>query len=181
MSEEVERPRSGIQDANSSGTDPLSESAGRPRPDTRVHLSPNQRAWRQFRRNRLATGSGFFLSAVVLLILIWPWFEQPGVARHLPKAMTWPSTTLSDAQFQAPGAEHGFGTDVHGRDLLSRVFYGARISLLVGVVGAVVSLVIGVLWRAIAGCAGGRCDGVMVRFVHVVDWLPWMVIDMVRI
>jgi len=92
----------------------------------------------------------------VLLILIWPWFEQPGVARHLPKAMTWPSTTLSDAQFQPPGAEHGFGTDVHGRDLLSRVFHGARISLLVGVVGAVVSLVIGVLWGAIAGF---RADG----------------------
>ncbi|PYK61996.1 MAG: hypothetical protein DME21_07540, partial [Verrucomicrobia bacterium] len=121
------------------------------------------------------------MSAVVLLILIWPWFEQPGVARHLPKAMTWPSTTLSDAQFQPPGAEHGFGTDVHGRDLLSRVFYGARISLLVGVVGAVVSLVIGVLWGAIAGFAGGRWDSVMMRFVDILYSLPSMVFVMVLI
>src|SRR5439155_2164783 len=161
MSDRAERPGSGIQDANSGGTDRLSERTRRPRPEARLHLSPNHRAWLLFRRNRLATGSEIFLSAVVLLILIWPWFEQPGVARHLPKAMTWPSTTLSDAQFQPPGAEHGFGTDVHGRDLLSRVFHGARISLLVGVVGAVVSLVIGVLWGAIAGFGGGRGDRVL--------------------
>src|SRR5216117_3001232 len=172
MNDRVERPESGIQDANSGGTDRLSERTRRPRPEARLHLSPNQRAWRRFRRNRLATGSGIFLSAVVLLILIWPWFEQPGVARHLPKAMTWPSTTLSDAQFQPPGAEHGFGTDVHGRDLLSRVFHGARISLLVGVVGAVVSLVIGVLWGAIAGFAGGRWDSVMMRCVDILYSLP---------
>src|SRR6266480_4630397 len=181
MSDRVERPGSGIQDANSGGTDRLSERTRRPRPEARLHLSPNQRAWRRFRRNRLATGSGIFLSAVVLLILIWPWFEQPGVARHLPKAMTWPSTTLSDAQFQPPSAEHGFGTDVHGRDLLSRVFSGARISLLVGVVGAVVSLVIGVLWGAIAGFAGGRWDSVMMRFVDILYSLPSIVFVMVLI
>src|SRR2546422_5414686 len=65
MSDRVERPESGIQDANSGGTDRLSERTRRPRPEARLHLSPNQRAWRRFRRNRLATGSGIFLSAVV--------------------------------------------------------------------------------------------------------------------
>src|SRR2546430_15592526 len=104
MSEEVERPGSGSQDANSGGPDRLSESARRPRPDTRVHLSPNQRAWRRFRRNRLATGSGIFLSAGVLLILVLPWFLQAGGAGHLPKAVTGPSTTLSDAPFPPPSA-----------------------------------------------------------------------------
>jgi len=86
------------------------------------------------------------LFAVGLLVLIWPMFPKPGIAAHLPRAMTWSPTALSEAQFQPPNGAHWFGTDIHGRDLQSRVFYGARISLLVGVVGAAISLVIGVLW-----------------------------------
>src|SRR5437667_5516003 len=131
----------------------------------RTQLSPNARAWRRFRRNRPALASGLFLAAFVLLVLIWPWFEQPPVARRLPQAMTWSPTTLSGAQFQPPGAGHWFGTDIHGRDLLSRVFSGARVSLLIGVVGATVSLVIGVLWGAIAGYGGGRTDSILLRAV----------------
>src|SRR5206468_3697746 len=91
--------------------------------------SPNRRAWQRLRKNRPALVSGFFLAVVTVLALIWPWFGQPRLAPHLPSGMTWSPTTLSAAQFQPPAAGHWFGTDVHGRDLLSRVFYGARISL----------------------------------------------------
>jgi len=126
-------------------------------------------------------GSGWFLLAVALLLLVWPWLEHPSLASRLPKAMTWPPTSLSDAQFQRPGAEHWFGTDVHGRDLLSRVFYGARISFLIGAVGAVVSLVIGVLWGAMAGYAGGRADSVMMRAVDVLYSLPNIIFVIVLI
>src|SRR6185295_331919 len=121
-------------------------------------LSPNQRAWVQFRRNPVAAASAIFLMVVLALVLVWPLFGSPAFMRLLPKAMTWSPNALSDSQFSSPGAEHWFGTDVHGRDLLSRVLYGARISLLVGAVGAVVSLVIGVLWGAIAGYVGGTWD-----------------------
>ena len=79
---------------------------------------------------------------------------------------------LSDSQFQPPTSQHWFGTDEHGRDVLSRVFYGAQVSLLVGFVGAVVSLVIGVLWGSIAGSAGGRVDAIMMRIVDVLYSLP---------
>jgi ABC-type dipeptide/oligopeptide/nickel transport system permease subunit len=79
---------------------------------------------------------------------------------------------LSDAQFRPPNAQHWFGTDEHGRDVLSRVLYGAQISLLVGFVGALVSLVIGVLWGAIAGSAGGGVDNVMMRIVDVLYSVP---------
>ncbi|PYM13039.1 MAG: ABC transporter permease [Verrucomicrobia bacterium] len=151
---------------------------GRPPPAIQ---SPNQRAWRRFRRNRLATASGLFLFVVVLLALVWPLFERPGIASHLPKALTWPPTTLSDAQFQPPGAGHWFGTDVHGRDLLSRVIYGARISLLIGAFGAAVSLAIGVSWGAIAGYAGGRADSVMMRVVDVLYSLPNIIFVIVLI
>jgi peptide/nickel transport system permease protein/oligopeptide transport system permease protein len=82
---------------------------------------------------------------------------------------------LSDAQFEPPSAGHWCGTDVHGRDLLSRLVYGARISWLVGIVGAGVSLVIGVLWGATAGYLGGRWDNLMMRAVDILYSLPSIV------
>jgi ABC-type dipeptide/oligopeptide/nickel transport system permease subunit len=75
--------------------------------------------------------SGWFLVAFVALVLVWPF-----VSPYSPIA-------VSDLQSIAPNSSHWFGTDVHGRDLLTRIFYGARISLLVGAVGAAVSLIIG--------------------------------------
>lgn len=132
-------------------------------------LSPNQRAWRRFFKNRPAKISACFLVLVVLLVLVWPF-----VSPHDPNA-------LSDNQFQPPSANHWFGTDVHGRDLFSRVLYGAQISLLVGVVGAGVSLVIGVLWGAIAGYIGGRTDNAMMRFVDILYSLPSIIFVIVLI
>src|SRR5439155_1928436 len=152
-----------------------------PSPDVRVHASPKQRAWRRFRRNRLAAGSALFLFAVGLLVLIWPMFPKPGIAAHLPRAMTWSPTALSEAQFRAPSGEHWFGTDVHGRDLQSRVFYGARVSLLVGGVGSAISLVIGVLWGAMAGYIGGRTDSLLMRVVDILYSLPNIVFVIVLI
>lgn len=123
-------------------------------------MTPNQRAWMRFRRNTPAVVSGCFLVALVLLVVFWP----------LVSSYSW--ETISDAQFQPPTGKHWFGTDVHGRDLLTRVMYGARVSLLVGVVGAGVALVIGVTWGAVAGYVGGRVDGAMMRFVDVLYALP---------
>ncbi|HEX5400127.1 MAG TPA: hypothetical protein VFY06_13865, partial [Verrucomicrobiae bacterium] len=105
--------------------------------------SPQQQAWKRFKRNRPAVVSAWFLALLLVLVLAWPVILKvsgAGFARlHDPDQ-------LSDAQFASPDAQHWFGTDVHGRDLFSRVLFGAQISLLVGVVGACVSLVIGVLW-----------------------------------
>ena len=79
---------------------------------------------------------------------------------------------VSDVQFSLPSAGHWFGTDGHGRDVFSRVVYGAQISLLVGFVGACVSLVIGVTWGAIAGYCGGRIDSLLMRIVDILYSLP---------
>ncbi len=133
------------------------------------HLSPNQRAWRRFKKNRPAILSLVLLSALVLTVLIWPW-----IAPHS-------SDATSDLQFHPPSAKHWFGTDVHGRDLMTRMFYGARISLLVGIVGAGVALVIGVSWGAVAGYVGGRWDSWMMRFVDILYSLPSIVFVIVLI
>lgn len=124
------------------------------------YLSPNQRAWRRFKRHKPAVISGVFLAILVSAIAVWPWVAPYGYE------------AVSDSQFRPPSGSHWFGTDVHGRDLLTRMFFGARISLLVGVVGAVVALVIGVSWGAVAGYVGGRWDNIMMRAVDILYSLP---------
>jgi oligopeptide transport system permease protein len=138
--------------------------------DLRPSMSPGRRAWRRFRKNRPALFSAWFLAVLFFIVAAWP------VALRIAHGTAWGKAhapeQLSNAQFQSPNAGHWFGTDEHGRDVLSRVLYGAQISLLVGFVGAAVSLVIGVLWGAIAGSAGGRVDSIMMRIVDVLYSLP---------
>src|SRR5207247_11113990 len=122
--------------------------------------------------------------AAVLIVIGWPLCLKVASLsgpKGLSFSQTYQPEKLSDAQFQPPSAGHWFGTDVHGRDLLSRILYGAQISLLVGIVGAGVSLVIGVLWGAIAGFAGGRVDNAMMRIVDVLYSLPSIIFVIVLI
>ncbi|HUR45028.1 MAG TPA: ABC transporter permease [Candidatus Saccharimonadales bacterium] len=125
-----------------------------------ISQSPNQKAWAAFKRNRPALISLLFLTALTLTVLIWP------------KITPYPSDTVTDEQFHPPSSSHWFGTDVHGRDLLTRVFFGARVSLLVGIVGAAVAFVIGVSWGSIAGYVGGKWDSFMMRCVDILYSLP---------
>ncbi len=157
-------PTSGAQ------TSAVSEApAPAPRNVPQIHLSPNQRAWRRFKQNRPAILSLGFLVLLVTLMFLWP-----TISSH-------PANAVSDDQFQPPSARNWCGTDVHGRDLLARIFSGARISLLVGLVSAGVSLVIGVTWGAVAGYVGGRLDNWMMRFVDILYSLPSIVFVIVLI
>ncbi len=148
-------------------------------------VSDGRVGWgRRFKRNRPAVLSAWTLALIVLLVAGWPlalklasWCGPRGAAlseRYQPER-------LSEEQFRPPSLRHWFGTDVHGRDLFSRVLYGAQLSLMVGLVGAAVSLVIGVLWGALAGYAGGRVDSAMMRFVDILYSLPSIVFVIVLI
>lgn len=143
--------------------------------ETQQHLSPNQRAWRRFRRNRLAMLGALGTVVVVLGVFFWPLISKPEVSGKLPAAMAQfihHPDVHSDAPFAEPGGANVLGTDIHGRDLFSRIMAGARISLIVGAIGAIVSLIIGVSWGAVAGYVGGRLDGMMMRVVDVLYSLP---------
>jgi len=131
--------------------------------------SPGHRGWLRFRRNPPAMMSLVFLAVLLGLVLLWPWLAP------------YPYEKVSEAQFQGPSGRHWFGTDVHGRDLLTRVFFGARISLMVGAVGAGVALLIGVTWGAVAGYVGGRMDSMLMRMVDILYSLPSIVIVVVLI
>jgi ABC-type dipeptide/oligopeptide/nickel transport system permease subunit len=110
-----------------------------------------------------------YLAVLLGVVVAWPWMAP------------YPYEKVSEAQFQEPSRLHWFGTDVHGRDLLTRVFYGARISLMVGAVGAGVALIIGVTWGAVAGYIGGRVDGFLMRVVDILYSMPSIVFVVVLI
>ena len=75
-----------------------------------------------------------------------------------------------------PSPEHLLGTDTLGRDLLTRMMYGSRISLMVGFLATMVALIIGVLWGTVAGFLGGRTDTIMMRIVDVLYGIPFIIL-----
>jgi len=123
-----------------------------------------QDAWRRLRKNRMAVAGAVLSSIVVLAAIAGPWFT--------PYSYESQDTGLGAS---APSAAHWLGTDPLGRDLLTRLLYGGRMSLLVGVAATAVSLVIGVLYGAIAGYARGRTDAIMMRIVDILYALPFTI------
>jgi oligopeptide transport system permease protein len=123
-----------------------------------------QDAWVRLRKNKLAIIGGITLIAVTLLCLLAPLVSPYGYEQQ--------DLVLGAAR---PSMQHWLGTDVFGRDLLTRILYGGRISLMVGLIATGVALVIGVIWGAVAGYTGGRVDAFMMRFVDIVYALPFMI------
>ncbi|MDA9562111.1 ABC transporter permease [Gammaproteobacteria bacterium] len=115
-------------------------------------------------RNKAAMLGAFILFILILCAALAPWIA--------PYSYSFQNLELGASP---PSAAHILGTDVLGRDLLSRILYGARISLLVGFVATGVALVIGVSWGIIAGYAGGKVDSVMMRIVDVLYGLPFII------
>lgn len=121
-------------------------------------------AWRRLRKNRLAVLGLAVLSCLIVSALLTPWIAPYAYdAQNLDLGAT------------APSAAHWLGTDIFGRDLLTQILYGARVSLAVGFIATSVALLIGVTWGAIAGYAGGRTDAVMMRVVDILYALPFMI------
>ena len=123
-----------------------------------------QDAIRRLIQNRAAMIGGITMLLLIVLAIFAPWIA--------PYSYSYQNLDIGASP---PSAEHLLGTDVLGRDLLSRLLYGARISLLVGFVATGVALVIGVSWGIIAGYFGGRIDSVMMRIVDVLYGLPFII------
>jgi len=88
---------------------------------------------------------------------------------------------VSATQFAAPSWKHPFGTDLHGQDMLYRVLSGARVSLTVGVAGALIAFFIGTAYGLVSGYFGGRVDEVMMRFVEILYAIPRLIILLIAI
>jgi oligopeptide transport system permease protein len=140
-------------------------------------------AWRRLLKNKLAV----FGIVVVLLLtvasLIGPpiikgatGFTYDYIPREVELLKSFPPFTGLDGKFSWA---HPMGTDNSGRDLLARVLLGGRISLLVGIIATLVSLVIGVSYGAVSGYLGGRVDSIMMRVVDVLYSLPYIILVIV--
>ncbi len=123
-----------------------------------------QDAWWRLRRNRLAVCGLVVLIAFTVLAALTPWIAPYDYAQQNLELGATP-----------PSAGHWLGTDTFGRDLLTLILYGGRISLAVGFIATAVALLIGVTWGAIAGYSGGRVDAVMMRLVDILYALPFMI------
>lgn len=121
-------------------------------------------AWLRLRRNRLAVLGLTVLLLFIVIAAATPWIAPYDYAQQ-------------DLELGAtpPSAAHWLGTDIFGRDLLTQIMFGGRISLAVGFIATAVALLIGVTWGAIAGYMGGRVDAVMMRLVDIIYALPFMI------
>lgn len=120
-----------------------------------------QRAWRLVRRNHAAMLSLFVLLFIILAAVFAPLIApQDPLYQDLPKRL------------QGPSAEHIFGTDRAGRDIYSRVIYGARVSLTVGLVSVVLGAVVGVTLGLFSGYYGGWIDRVTMRVMEIIQAFP---------
>lgn len=123
-----------------------------------------QDAWVRLKQNKLALAGLGILTFFIIIALLTPWIAPYGYEQQ-----------NLDLGASPPSAAHWLGTDVFGRDLLTQIMYGGRISLAVGFLATAVALIIGVTWGAVAGYVGGRVDAVMMRLVDIIYALPFMI------
>lgn len=126
--------------------------------------SLTQDAFARLRKNKMAMTGLFVLLFIIAISLLTPWIAP----------YSYEEQNL-DLGASPPSAAHWLGTDVLGRDQLTRIMYGSRISLMVGFIATAVALTIGVLWGAIAGFVGGHVDAVMMRIVDTLYALPFTI------
>lgn len=117
--------------------------------------------WQRFRRDRAAVWSGWFLVAIAAVCFLSPWIAPyPYMEQNLAQSA------------MAPSAAHWLGTDLLGRDVLSRLLQGGMISLFVGLIATAVALVLGICYGVFAAEVGGRAEDLLMRGVDVVSTLP---------
>jgi len=136
----------------------------------RPSLNYWQDAWRRLKKNKLAMTGLIILVFLTLMSIFMPLFSSHDYA-----------TQNYDITNLRPSAEHWFGTDDFGRDLWTRVWWGTRISLFIGVTAALIDLVIGVIYGGISAYYGGRVDNIMQRFIEIIYAIPYLIIAILLI
>lgn len=129
-----------------------------------------QDAWRRLKNNKIAIMSLALLIVVIILAIVGPMLRPFGT-----------NDVNSAIQNQSASSTHWFGTDDLGRDLWVRVWVGTRSSIIIGVVGAIIELVIGALYGGISGYFGGIVDDIMMRIVEILNSIPYLILVLIVI
>jgi ABC-type dipeptide/oligopeptide/nickel transport system permease subunit len=137
----------------------------------RVSISPRKMAFKRFVNNRAALVSSVVLAIIVLYVVLAPITTRYGINQSIFKAEAGKAN-----QNLEPSSLAWFGTDANGRDLYSRIIYGAQVSLMIGLFTGVISVAIGTIIGCIAGFKGGRLDDFIMRITDVALALPLLVV-----
>ncbi len=146
--------------------------------------------WQRLVRNRIALAAMIALAGIALVAIFGPVlfpYSPEKVTPHSLHPPSWLPLGAAQAKLDTDhgGAvgtwQHPFGTDMNGRDVFSRVIQGARVSLIVGLCGALVSFFIGTTYGLVSGYVGGRTDNVMMRFIEMLHSVPRLIIVIVAI
>ncbi len=124
-----------------------------------------QDSWQMLRQNRLAMAGLVFLAFLIIMAIIGPSLSPNSIEEQSIMNQNLP-----------PSSEYWFGTDDLGRDVFARTWYGARVSLFVGIMAAMIDFFIGVIYGGIAGYKGGRTDNGMIRVIEVLYGLPYLLL-----
>ena len=124
-----------------------------------------QDSWNMLRENRLAMAGLVFLSFLIIMAIIGPSLSPNSIEEQSIMNQNLP-----------PSSEYWFGTDDLGRDVFARTWYGARVSLFVGIMAAMIDFFVGVIYGGIAGYKGGRTDHLMMRVIEVLYGLPYLLL-----
>ena len=128
-----------------------------------IAIAMQESIWTRLRRKKPIVIGGSIVICFIIIAILTPWIAP----------FSYEEQSLGH-QYQPPSREHLLGTDSKGRDLLTRIMYGSRISLAVGFAATSVSILIGITYGTIAGYFGGKTDNYMMRFVDIMYGIPFM-------
>lgn len=120
-----------------------------------------QDAWRRLKKNKMAMAGLVMVCIITITAIFGPFFTK---YNYSDQKLEWAN--------QPPSAEHWLGTDNLGRDMFTRILYGARISLSIGIVASLLNFTIGVVYGGISGFFGGRVDSIMMRVIDILWGIP---------
>ena len=129
------------------------------------HKSLWNDAWRRLKKNRASIVSFYFILFVCAVAILAPWISPYSF-----------ETQNIDRLLEGPTKDYWLGTDGLGRDMLSRLIYGARMSMAVGIFTAFFSLILGGIYGAISGWLGGWVDSTMMRLIDILSAIPSLVL-----
>ena len=131
----------------------------------RPSLNYWQDAWRRLRKNPVAILAIVMLAALAVMCVV-----GPGMTGY-----DYDAVSLSEKN-ALPSSDHWFGTDKMGRDLFTRVWIGGRISMILGIAGAAIDMLIGVVYGGVAAYFGGKTDAIMMRIVEILASIPYLLL-----